>query len=73
MEEEVKAIRTMKQFAEWYERNYQNIQPTELSLQLNEFYIKFKYIIKQEEEETNRLAKFLGQYGKSKNNSKQSK
>ncbi len=59
MEEEVKAIRTMKQFAEWYERNYQNIQPTELSLQLNEFYIKFKYIIKQEEE-TNRLAKFLG-------------
>jgi hypothetical protein len=60
MEEEVKAIRTMKQFAEWYERNYQNIQPTELSLQLNEFYIKFKYIIKQEEEETNRLAKFLG-------------
>jgi hypothetical protein len=60
MEEEVKAIRTMKQFVEWYERNYQNIQPTELSLQLNEFYIKFKYIIKQEEEETNRLAKFLG-------------
>ena len=60
MEEEVKAIRTMKQFAEWYERNYQSIQPTELSLQLNEFYIKFKYIIKQEEEETNRLAKFLG-------------
>jgi hypothetical protein len=60
MEEEVKAIRTMKQFAEWYERNYQNIEPTELSLQLNEFYIKFKYIIKQEEEETNRLAKFLG-------------
>ena len=60
MEEEVKAIRTMKQFAEWYERNYQNIEPTELSLQLNEFYIKFKYIIKQEEEDTNRLAKFLG-------------
>ena len=60
MEEEVKAIRTMKQFIEWYEKNYQNIQPTELSLQLNEFYIKFKYIIKQEEEETNRLAKFLG-------------
>ena len=60
MEEEVKAIRTMKQFAEWYERNYEKIQPTELSLQLNEFYIKFKYIIKQEEEETNRLAKFLG-------------
>jgi len=60
MEEEVKAIRTMKQFIEWYEKNYQNIEPTELSLQLNEFYIKFKYIIKQEEEETNRLAKFLG-------------
>jgi len=31
-----------------------------LSLQLNEFYRKFSYILKQEEEETNRLAKFLG-------------
>lgn len=60
MEEEVKAICTMKQFIEWYEKNYQNIEPTELSLQLNEFYIKFKYLIKQDEEETNRLAKFLG-------------
>ena len=48
MEEEVKALRTMREFLVWYEKNYSDIQPTKLSLELNEFYIKFKYILEQE-------------------------
>ena len=60
MEEEIKAIRTMREFILWYEKNYLELKPQELSLQLNEFYRKFSYILKQEEEETYRLAKFLG-------------
>lgn len=60
MEEEIKAIRTMREFILWYEKNYLELKPQELSLQLNEFYRKFSYILKQEEEETSRLAKFLG-------------
>ena len=60
MEEEIKAIRTMREFILWYEKNYLELKPQELSLQLNEFYRKFSYILKQEEEETNKLAKFLG-------------
>jgi hypothetical protein len=60
MEEEVKALRTMREFLVWYEKNYLDIKPQELSLQLNEFYIKFKYIIEQENEENKTMAKFLG-------------
>ena len=60
MEESVKALRTMREFLVWYEKNYSDIQPTKLSLELNEFYIKFKYILKQEEEANEYLRKFLG-------------
>jgi len=48
MEEELKAVRTIKEFLIWYEKNYLDIKPQELSLQLNGFYIKFKYILEQE-------------------------
>jgi len=61
MEEEVKAIRTMRQFVAWYDSNVDNtLLPASLALDLNDFYIKFKYIIKQEDEDTERMAKFLG-------------
>jgi hypothetical protein len=60
MQEEVKSLRTMREFLVWYEKNYLDIKPQELSLQLNEFYIKFKYIIEQESEENKTMAKFLG-------------
>lgn len=60
MEESVKALRTMREFLVWYEKNYSDIQPTKLSLELNEFYTKFKYILKQEEEANEYLRKFLG-------------
>jgi hypothetical protein len=60
MEKEVKTLRTMREFLVWYEKNYLDIKPQELSLQLNEFYIKFKYIIEQENEENKTMAKFLG-------------
>ena len=43
MEEEVKAFRTMKEFIEWYESREET--PTD---KLHEFYIKFKYILEQE-------------------------
>ncbi len=61
MEEEVKTLRTMRQFVNWYETNVDNTSlPASLALDLNSFYIKFKYLVKQEDEETDRLAKFLG-------------
>ena len=60
MEEEIKAIRTMKEFIFWYDENKDNAIPASIALKLNEFYRKFSYILKQDEEETNRLAKFLG-------------
>ena len=60
MEENVKAIRTMREFVLWYEKNYLELKPQELSLQLNEFYIKFKYLIKQEDEMNEYLKNFLG-------------
>ena len=43
MEEERKAIRTMREFLEWYENREE--MPTD---KLHEFYIKFKYIVDQE-------------------------
>ena len=60
MEEEIKAIRTMKEFVAWYDENKDNVVPANIGLKLNEFYRKFSYILKQDEEEANRLAKFLG-------------
>jgi hypothetical protein len=60
MEENVKALRTMREFLIWYEKNYLDIKPQELSLQLNDFYIKFKYIVKQEDEANEYLKNFLG-------------
>jgi hypothetical protein len=60
MEENVKALRTMREFLIWYEKNYLDIKPQELSLQLNEFYIKFKYILEQENEMNEYLKNFLG-------------
>lgn len=51
----------MRQFATWYETNVDNtLIPASVALDLNSFYIKFKYLVKQEDEETDRLAKFLG-------------
>lgn len=61
MQEEVKTLRTIRQFVTWYETNVDNASlPASLALDLNNFYIKFKYLVKQEDEETDRLAKFLG-------------
>ena len=61
MEEEVKAIRTMRQFVSWYETNVDNTSlPASLALELNDFYIKFKYLIKQEDEANQYLKNFLG-------------
>lgn len=55
MEEPVKALRTMKEFVAWYESREE--MPTD---KLHEFYIKFKYIIEQEEEINEYLRNFLG-------------
>ena len=43
MEEERKAIRLMREFVEWYESRDE--MPTN---KLQDFYIKFKYILDQE-------------------------
>jgi len=51
----------MRQFVSWYETNVDNTSlPASLALDLNDFYIKFKYIIKQEDEDCERMARFLG-------------
>ena len=55
MEEEVKALRTMKEFVAWYESREE--MPTD---KLHEFYVKFKYIIEQEEEMNEYMRKLLG-------------
>jgi len=61
MQEEVKTIRTMRQFVNWYETNVDNISlPATLSLDLNDFYIKFKYLVQQEDEANEHLKNFLG-------------
>jgi len=50
MEEEVKALRTMKEFVNWYEaKENLNIEESlQGDLELHKFYIKFKYILEQE-------------------------
>jgi hypothetical protein len=61
MQEKVKAIRTMRQFVNWYETNVDNTSlPATLALDLNDFYIKFKYLVKQEDEANEHLKNFLG-------------
>jgi len=60
MEEEIKAIRTMKEFVAWYDENKDNIVSASVGLKLNEFYRKFSYILKQDEEENVRMGKLLG-------------
>ena len=60
MEEEIKAIRTMKEFVSWYDENKENVVSASVGLKLNEFYRKFSYILKQDEEENVRMGKLLG-------------
>ena len=60
MEEEVKAIRTMKEFVAWYDENKDNVVSASVGLKLNEFYRKFSYILKQDEEENIMMGKLLG-------------
>jgi citrate lyase synthetase len=61
MQEEVKTLRTMRQFVSWYETNLDNTSlPASVALNLNDFYIKFKYLIKQEDEANEYLKSFLG-------------
>jgi len=60
MQEEVKTLRTMKQFVAWYETNVDNTSlPASVALDLNDFYIKFKFLIKQEDEMNEYLKNFL--------------
>ena len=59
MEEQVKALRTMKEFLSWYEENNNSTIPASIALKLNEFYIKFKYILEQENNGNESIAKFL--------------
>jgi hypothetical protein len=61
MQEEIKTLRTMRQFVSWYEANASNTSlPASLALDLNDFYIKFKYLVKEEDEANEYLKKFLG-------------
>jgi hypothetical protein len=61
MQEEVKTLRTMRQFVSWYEDNaHKTSLPASLALDLNDFYIKFKYLIKEEDEANEYLKNFLG-------------
>jgi len=55
MEEEVKALRTMREFVAWYDKREE--MPND---KLHEFYIKFKYILEQEDEANEAIKKFLG-------------
>ena len=60
MEEEIKAIRTMKEFVSWYDQNKDTVVSASVALKLNEFYRKFSYILKQDEEENIMMGKLLG-------------
>ena len=51
----------MREFINWYEVNMNtHLIPASMALDLNTFYIKFKYILEQENEENKKMAKFLG-------------
>ena len=61
MQEEVKTLRTMRQFVDWYETKLVNTSlPASLALDLNDFYIKFKYLVKEEDQANQHLKNFLG-------------
>jgi hypothetical protein len=60
MQEEVKTIRTMRQFVTWYETLDNTSLPASVALTLKDFYIKFKYLTKQEDEANEYLKNFLG-------------
>ena len=61
MQEEVKTLRTMRQFVSWYETNVDNTSlPASVVLDLNDFYVKFKYLVKEEDEANQHLKDFLG-------------
>ena len=62
MQEEIKAIRTMKEFIAWYEAKEElDIeQSLQGDLQLHKFYSKFKYILEQENEENRKNGLFFG-------------
>ena len=55
MEEEVKALRTIREFVEWYDKREE--MP---SNKLHEFYIKFKYILEEEDKANEAIRRFLG-------------
>ena len=50
MEEERKAIRTMREFISWFDKERYFISPacSSISENLLKFYVKFKYIVDQE-------------------------
>lgn len=51
----------MQQFVNWYQDKANKTSiPASLALDLNEFYIRFKYLVKQEEETNEYLKNFLG-------------
>ena len=50
----------MKEFVVWYDENKDNVVPASVGLKLNEFYRKFSYILKQDEEENIMMGKLLG-------------
>jgi hypothetical protein len=61
MEEPIKTLRTMREFIYWYEECHSdNIIPDSMSLPLKSFYIKFKYLVNQEDEANEYLKNFLG-------------
>jgi beta-galactosidase beta subunit len=62
MEEEVKAVRTIKEFIAWYQakEKLNTEQSLQGDLELHKFYIKFKYILEQENEENKKMGDFLG-------------
>lgn len=55
MDEEIKTLRTIKDFVEWYDKRDE--MPTS---KLQEFYIKFKCILEQENKANEAIRKFLG-------------
>ena len=65
MEEEVKTIKTIQEFVAWYDENKENVVKenvvsASVGLKLNEFYKKFSYILKRDEEENIMMGKLLG-------------
>ena len=50
----------MQEFVAWYDENKDNVVSASVGLKLNEFYRKFSYILKQDEEENIMMGKLLG-------------